>query len=336
MNFVHGIDSVIKHTKNAAMLLETTFDSLNPHELREQCSEDVHLLIQTIPTVQIFTTNVQRQVRAIIELTGCHQINPILRRITMGATCSESVDALTWLMMGMWCITLLGFTMLSVRAGLFNSVIRAPRRKRQKEREKEFEEYKEYMAEFYEDTDQWQLELCAKNVQAMKDNLPRIPTFETEADNSSARSIDLDASDIACIASPLRRSDDSSNDSASSYESEYSSGSDDERSNLSLSILVGKMFHARHPVDQLQSPSVSTLSHDTNIRSLGILELQTPRRRRKYPIPTPFLGEINSPSSDDASSIYLASPDSHDGTTPQAPSKPKRTLYRTKGANKES
>ena len=163
MNFIHGLDSVISHTKGAINLLEGSFDALSQQQLRQHCSEDVFALIPETPQLASIMNDVQRQVRAVIELTGCHQINPVLRRILYGVTCSETVDSLTWLLAGMWCLTLLGFTMLTVRAGLHNSVIKAPRRKRQREREKEWQEYKNYMAAFYEDTDDWNLESQKKD-----------------------------------------------------------------------------------------------------------------------------------------------------------------------------
>jgi hypothetical protein len=343
LNFVHSLDSVIKHTISAIHLLEETFDSFTPIQLNQHCTEDVYLLIPTIPKLQTIMGDVQRQVRAVIELTGCHQINPVLRRITMGVTCSDTVDAMTCLFVGMWCITLFGFTMLSVRAGLFNSVIRAPRRKRQREREKEFEEYKEYMAEFYEDAGHWQLNALHQGFVEKKpsEKLPRISTFETEETSQPPPSDEMEGSDLACFASPGPNSDDtSSSDSQSSYESDYSSDSDDERSNMSFSMLVGRMFHGRSSIDDQHSQllSMSEISQYTNQRSLGILELQTPRRRRKTTLPNPYsFGDDKSPKSEDSSKQDLASPQSCDvRLTPQAPLKPKRSLFRTKGANKES
>lgn len=328
---------MIKHTKGAITLLEGSLDSLTPAQLSRHCTEDVYNLKSSIPLLTSTMDEVQRQVRAVIELTGCHQINPVLRRILYGATCSETVDALTWLFCGMWCITLLGFTMLSVRAGLFNSVIKAPRRKRQKEREKEFEEYREYMAEFYEDADRWQLNAPEKQkAPTEKETIYHTPTFETEETSFTAGDDDGDGSDIACFASPKAKSDDS-HSSASSYESDYSSDSDDERSSMSLSMLVGRMFHARHSTDETQSQlaGMSMLSGDGQSHSRGILELQTPRRRRKHSLPAPYHFNEESPHSE-ASIRHVASPQSDPRVTPQAPSKPKRIAFRTKGANKES
>lgn len=379
MNFIHGFDSVVTHTKGAVALLEENLATFTPQQLRQHCTQDVHILIRSLPTLQSIMSAVQRQIRAVIELTGCHQINPILRRITRGATCSKTLDAMTWLFVGMWIINLLGFTMLSFRAGLFNSVIRAPRRKRQKEREKEFEEYKAYMAPFYEGTEQWQLDVEKKIVKD-PDDIPRMSTFETEETSISAKSNKSDGSENACLASPLPKSDESAN-SRHSYEADYSSESDseDERSNMSVSVLIGKIFKSRPSLGEtpLQSPSVSTLTiftrENQDKAAPSILDLQTPRRRRTNPLPTtydldvngpesdtgperslasPQIGQtprrrrknplsipnyiVDSPASEDGSSGRLVSPQSGGRRTPQAPSKPKLTFYRTRGATKES
>lgn len=333
LSFVHSLDSVITHTKAAATLLEESFDSMTPRQLQQHCKEDVHILIPTISTLHSIMGDVQRQVRAIIELTGCHQISPVIRRITLGVTCSDTVDAMTWLFVGMWCITLIGFAMLAVRAALFNPVIRAPRRKRQKEREKEFEEYKDYMATYYQDAGRWQLHEHKKAVavETIEETIPQVPTFETDEMSFTGRSSDeTDGSDIACFASPLPKSD-ASSASAYSYESDYSSDSDDDKSNMSLSLLVGRIFQGRNSADdQSQVHGMSTVSHRTHDRSLGILELQTPRRRRKQSLPFAYHLDENSPMSVEGDSArFLTSPQSGVRLTPLAPSKPKRILYTT-------
>lgn len=343
MAFVHNMDPLIKHTTHAVNLLEDSFDAHPAEELHTHCTDDVYILISRLPQLAVVLEGIRRQVKAVIELTSCHQISPVLRRIQRGAICSETVYSLVWMFGGLCTITVLGFVMLSVRAGLFNSVVRAPRRKRKREREKEFEEYKAYMAEFYEDADQWEMEMPEEKKAALMAEISRINTFETEQTSRSGSDDGNDASDIACFASPTSQV--SAQSSTSSYESDYSSSdSEEERSTLSQSIL-GRIFHTRNHDDNQSHNGISMLglddhSHMSDSRSqLGILELQTPRRRRKHALPALYTMDDNSSHESNhssSSSQQVLSPPSNRKSTPKAPTKPKILIDRLRGAKKES
>ena len=352
LEYVHNLDPLIQYIMDAVNLLEENFDTYTPEEVNRHCANDVHGLLSRLPELKAILRDIQFQIRAAVELTSCHQISPILRRILRGATCSETVDALTWLFGGMCTITILGFTMLTVRAGLFNAVVRAPRRKRKRERVKEFDEYKEYMAEFYEDADQWNIDLPKKAKPVSVEDIPRLPTFETEETSKSANDDDEgdfedcdDGSDAAYFASPTKKSEHSGDEdvsSESSYESDYSSDSEEEQRSIMSSSIIGRFFHAPHHNGDAQSSmlGMSMFSMDADNQShvlpqVGILELQTPRRRRKHTMPAPYTFADRSPDSH-FSPRSIASPESRGKLTPVAPAKQKRFINRTRGATKES
>lgn len=339
---------------DAVNLLEEKFDTYTPEEINKNCASEIHGVVSSLPQLTAILREIQLQIRAAVELTGCHQISPVLRRILHGATCSETVDALTWLFCGMCVITILGFIMLTVRAGLYNAVVRAPRRKRKRERVKEFDEYKEFMAEFYEDAEQWSIDLTEKKKSASTETIPQIPTFETDEtsksdgkndnDDDGDDGDDGDGSDIAYIASPTKESVQSEDElSESSYESDYSSDSEEERSIMSTSI-IGRFFHAQLHNDDAQSSilGMSMFDRDTDNQSVihsqaTILDLQTPRRRRKHSslLPAPYAFADRSPNSH-FSPGRMASPESKGTLTPVPPEKQRRAPFRTKRSTKES
>jgi hypothetical protein len=324
-SFIQDVDAVIQHTKNAATILGES-------NVTKSCRDDASIMISTLYNVTHILDDIQMSVRQIIELTGCHQISPILRRITHGSTCSETIDALAWLFGGMCCITLLGFIMLSIRAALFNSVIRAPRRKRHNERQKEFEEYKAYMAEFFSDAEQWELDISKK-----PGELPvtPIPTFETNEMSRSAEDGDA-GSESACLASPTAKSVESSGSSGSSYESDYSDDSSlDQKSSMSFSVL-SRIFYSRGNDDNRSwLPGISMLGFDSESHAgksqSSVLELQTPRQPKIHSSLGlyPNLSVEASPMSNVDATL---TPIRVCRTTPTAPAKPRHVFYRTKGA----
>jgi hypothetical protein len=359
LGFIQDVDAVIEHTKSATNLLGDS-------SVLESCKDDAPIMISKVNNVTSILDGIQMSVRQIIELTGCHQINPVLRRITHGSACSETIDALAWLFGGMCGITLWGFIMLSLRAALFNSVIRAPRRKRHKEREKEFEEYKAYMAEFYSDADQWKLDIPQKKPSDIL--VTPMPTFETNDTSRSAHDDDA-GSESSCLASPKSKSEESSGSSESSYESDYSDDSSlDQRSSMSFSGL-SRIFYPRNKGDNHSfHAGISMLGFDSESHAGSVLELQTPRQQRAHS----SLGlNVKCSSSPDAQNSVLqlqtprqrrihsslglyanfnsspeASPMSHIASistttrgchaTPTAPAKPRHIFYRTKGATKDA
>lgn len=364
---------MIGHTTRGVTTLMREFAIYSDNEIRAGCTAKMNTLIDRLPYLVQILDETQQKIRAAEELTGCHQISPIIRRILHGSTCSKTVEGLTWLFAGMVTVTILGFMMLSTRAALFNSILRAPRRKRRREREKEFEEYKDYMATFYEDAKDWKLDSDWKK-KALETEIPRTETFETEKTSIPSKSpqeSEKDAKDDssggsdACVQSHVAyiESPKSEASSQSSYESDYSSDSDVERSPLSHSV-VGRIFNFRKRRDDNQSSmlGVSTLGFDetpTESRTASsILDLQTPRRRRKQlHDPYAFLRSPEEPHTPSSMGLQIASPQAtrfHGSrsivspqatpsrTTPSknsvslAPVKPKRLIQRIKGATKEA
>lgn len=314
LDYLHKLDSSIQQTMSAVNLLEETFDSYTSQQMNYYCADDAHVPLSRLPQLRNLLREIQFQIRRTIELTDCQKISPILRRILHGATCSQTMDALTWIFGGMCVITILGFIMLTTRAGLFNAVAKAPRRKRRREREKEFEEYKEYMAEYYEDADDWNIDFPTKTGKACsaKGDILRAQTFETDGTSKSMgpHGDDDCGSDAAYFSSPsqiLTHSDDddqsddgnaylnenNNDDEVSescdySFESDYSSGSEENQSSAMSASIIGRFFRTRERNDDAHASFLgmslfsSTNDNRSQLRShVGILELQTPRRRRK-------------------------------------------------------
>ena len=125
------------------------------------CGNDLIELKSSMAKFDGILSTVASNVDEVIEVTSCHTISPIIRRITHGAFCKESAKGMTTVWSCLFAISTLAFVMLTTRAAVFNSV--RTRRKRNTKRrklrpekvEKEFEEYKAFMSEYYDDTDHW-------------------------------------------------------------------------------------------------------------------------------------------------------------------------------------
>ena len=98
----------------------------------------------------------------ISDTMSCGQISPLLLKVSHGAVCIESPQALGVLWGTSFGIGLLCFVLLTVRAALYNSVKYNKRRPRKPRRivEKEFDEYKEYMGKYYGEkaTNEWKID----------------------------------------------------------------------------------------------------------------------------------------------------------------------------------
>lgn len=114
-------------------------------------------------------------------LTSCAAVGPMFHQLLNGSPCSESPRGLAWLFGTSASLLAIGLAMLSVRAGLYNPVLKPRRIKR---REREFREYKEYMANYYQ-TGDWQMD--PSPTKKAKD-LASTQTFDTDVTEGDASS----------------------------------------------------------------------------------------------------------------------------------------------------
>lgn len=155
------------------------------------CRKDISLTMTQLATLSTNLQAVESDLQSALGLAECQNIFPILQDISHGTLCTTSVNALTW----MWSTTLvmlvLAFIILSCRAGLFNSIVRAPPKHGQlRYQQKEFDEYKKFMAQHYEDVEEWKFEPSPTKKKTNGDDaeLQPVETFDTAATTKSSGS----------------------------------------------------------------------------------------------------------------------------------------------------
>lgn len=125
--------------------------------MSDLCGADFAPIVSTTVMLRASLLSIQNDFSSAMRLSSCYSISPILRRVFHGPTCSDTVSGLTWMFSCCLAISILGLTMVSVRAALYNAILRPKRKKRtRRQTEREWNEYKEYMAKFYpHDVDKW-------------------------------------------------------------------------------------------------------------------------------------------------------------------------------------
>lgn len=242
-------------------------DTNNPDivsTLIQECGEDLSFLPLTLESMEISTNNLKEKMHAFVDLTSCHRVSPMIRRMTHGAICDESAKGITWVWASCLCLMLCCFIMLTVRAGLFNSIkTRKPRDKKPRRVvEKEFEEYKNFMAEFYDPNEvaKWKLDGNKKKQKpGIQFDLTLLPaeTFETEAstpDSEQGGIFDFVPNEGSSQSEPFKNDEESR---ASSYEScsddsDSEEGDNDEQSAL-LSFFTETKSMAVQALDDVKS-----------------------------------------------------------------------------------
>jgi hypothetical protein len=219
----------------------------------------------TLCSIAFDLSNIEGSIASMIELTDCSSVSPILRQLSFGSICTDSVAGLASLYSLLLVLTILGLVILSTRAALYNPVTRGRRNKR---RDKEFENYKEYMSAFY-DTSNWDIN-C----------IPEVSTVNSDAGESDCLCLETFTSGVplndgheeaSCIASesatysiapaisitekssvldnpkPVAEADDDDDDD--SYDSTYSIDAGEEQSVSSSSVfsmLMKRRVQALH------------------------------------------------------------------------------------------
>ena len=208
--------------------------------LNKECGADMSFLPLVIHDLKVKLESVQGNMNAFTNLASCQQISPLVRRVTHGSLCKESVYGLVWIWSCSFVICVLSFVLLTTRAALYNSVRAKKKRPHKPKRvvEKEFEEYKEFMSPYYEDALEWKMLPPGKKKPVEIDFGSQImmnPTFETMASSK-------DEYDNYSEGAEINRSDEessygSSYDSYESCDDSESSESDDDSQSAMTSFI---------------------------------------------------------------------------------------------------
>jgi hypothetical protein len=116
-------------------------------------------------------------------------------------------------------ITILGLIMVTLRASLYNATIRSAKRRRKDETEREWDEYKEFMAQFYDNAHTWKLQ-CEKKGD---DQVTSVPSFDTGITKASTMDEDDDdTSDAAHLEMRTEEEEEGDEDNSYGYDSDES------------------------------------------------------------------------------------------------------------------
>jgi hypothetical protein len=319
-------------------------------ELSEECGTDVQPVNVTLQLLAPALDSLYGNARAATRLSDCSGIEPILRELAQGSTCSDSIAGLTWLFASLLVISVLGMTILSTRAALFNAVLQVKRKKR---REKEFEEYKDFMDAFY-DTSMWKLDADKKACDTLRIDLTHAETFETEetSDTSSPREV-YENEPVAVEARVIQSTrlesgrvaeeedDDDYSYASSSDEEDLVSDAGSKSTITNLSVALGRFFTVkkyRHDgADSLQSNAWNDQALSPSIKRTpdSSPSFATPRRRHQSLLNNSkalFRSQDHHDISVDE--LQPLTPPSDENRQPKAPQKGMKQLRRTVGAAK--
>ena len=170
-------------------------------ELSNACGADIVPVMAAVVLLKGALESIQKDFRSAIELASCYSISSILQKIFHGPICTETVDGLTWMFTSMLVLSILCLTMLSVRAALYNATLRPERKKRtERQVQREFNEYKDFMAQFYDDVDEWKLQPSPQ-----KDTISQTESYDTDITENPSDDSDMGVV-AACPLSPLEDS----------------------------------------------------------------------------------------------------------------------------------
>lgn len=276
------LNSALVDAQNETFLIDT---------LSVECGADVSSLPSTMSSLGTLFHELQDQMDAYVDLLSCSRVSPIIRRVTNGSICNESVKGVTSLWACCFSLLVCCFTMWSLRAALFNPVKRGKRRDKKPKRvvEKEFEEYKEFMKEYYGDeVGEWKVQGIKpkSKVNRVQFDLgsqfiePK-PTFDTEGSSPESAhagvfSFDQSDNDEGIEVAPVmedptangeeEEEDASSYESCSDEESEANADAEGDDKSALISFFVETKEMARHGIRNVRDFG-STVSD--NVSAIG-------------------------------------------------------------------
>jgi hypothetical protein len=183
---------------------------------------------------------------------------------------------LTWIWSCLVAILILAFVMLSTRAALYNSIISKKKKYKHKLRpenvQKEFQEYKEFMADYYGDVEDW---IMAPDKIEMDSAIKTNPTLETQttgplsqSEDSCADEVDSDETiQVADVAETMEGQvldldedrEDLMESDDESYSSDESSDSEDSEDDSRSEMMMSFISEAASSVQSLAARTIRSL-----------------------------------------------------------------------------
>jgi hypothetical protein len=143
LRFIGAIESLVTESAESVQYILDDIESGNLTSVINSCGSSLHTVNDTLFQLRYALVATAGNLRAASSVTVCSNIRPTLERLAFGSPCTESIDGLAWLFSSLLTISVLGMTMLTLRAALYNPLIPASKKKR---REKEFKQYRQYMS----------------------------------------------------------------------------------------------------------------------------------------------------------------------------------------------
>lgn len=293
-DFVSAFDPLIRSTANQINDALILIHKAGIDEISLDCGADVTPLVDGFERFVKSLEVVQSNIISAVEISDCASISPILNGIMHGETCDEVVSGLSWMYWSTLIITILGLVMVTLRAALYNPTIRGPKRTKAEETKREFREYKEYMANYYDDAHMWKIQSSpsekTKNAAAGGGMVGIASSFETGATSPS--------SEYSSHASYNSNPDDSGDDDDSSYDSDGDSNNSCTAQfttpcKTTTTTFVEQIKTAEkirdliHILDGELEPLSPDVTHtnsgaqDEEWRNVGVVAPETPQKRHK-------------------------------------------------------
>ena len=178
MYFVHQMNIDVGNTVRR---IDGVLKNIHLSETDAHCG-DLRPLKATFSHASRGLSLISENLQATLAATTCASMRPLLEDLVQGASCTDSINGFTWLFSSLMAMVILGFTLLTTRAAMFNPVIPTNKKKR---REKEFKLYREFMRARGYDTSDWKLDGHNKLSPSLNAAVPSAHTFETEDSTSS-------------------------------------------------------------------------------------------------------------------------------------------------------
>jgi hypothetical protein len=212
--FLSDFEPKIQSAIDGAEMFSGTAEAHGASTLSESCGVDIFPVVSAATVLINALQSIQNELATAIDLSSCHSIAPILRRIFYGTICNESVSGFTWMFSCCLAISFLGLTMLSARAAMYNATLRPPRKPRSRRQiQREFKEYKDFMAQFYGgEVDEWELHPKKKELRescSYDTEITAVPSnyTDTTGDEMPFDEYSDDDSDVGVFTTPHKRMD---------------------------------------------------------------------------------------------------------------------------------
>ena len=184
LHFIQPYQAQLQSIVGVATTFLKTVDDFGVDSVSKECGTNVKPVVTAVQYLLENLDIIQGNVASALTLSDCSTIAPILRRILIGDSCANATTGLTWMFSSLLAVSLLGMTLLSLRAALYNATIQAPTKERTDKWE--WQEYKEYMASFYNDALQWKFYASPHkqgdlaNAQSFETCITTRPSLDTE------------------------------------------------------------------------------------------------------------------------------------------------------------